>query len=182
MVGCTDAPPSFVEFGRAALEVLAARDRWHRRREALLAHPSDDERRRHPSAVELSVVLPGLPKRHLAAARVFEQGLLVLQAWLLAPPILEERSAAGYFALFRSPQPAKATKRQACELEAAWPWTRLWDIDVRDHHGPCSRRQLGWPPRACLLCGDDHETCIGARRHQVENLRAQALLLAAEVR
>ena len=65
----------------------------------------------------------------------------------------------------------ETVKRRMIELEESCPLGRLFDIDVMDATtDKISRRQLGFPPRRCLLCGESAAVCARSQAHPMEKL------------
>ncbi len=65
----------------------------------------------------------------------------------------------------------ETVKRRMVELEESCPLGRLFDIDVMDATtDKISRRQLGFPPRRCLLCGESAAVCARSQAHPMEKL------------
>lgn len=129
--------------------------------------------------VEVALNIPGWPKSGAAFARVFRAGVRGVSAVLGHGPAYQRFDAAGYYALFNSGIPALHVKRAMCRLEEQAPWGRLLDIDCHGPEGKVTREAAGAPPRRCFLCAAPHESCIQARRHSLEALRAEAVRLAS---
>jgi triphosphoribosyl-dephospho-CoA synthase CitG/holo-ACP synthase CitX len=73
-----------------------------------------------------------------------------------------------------------AMKRLAVDWEADHPWGELADLDVMDSGGsPVGRVDLGFPPRACLICGEDAALCTTERRHVLASIEACVEEIAA---
>lgn len=67
--------------------------------------------------------------------------------------------------------PASELKQLAVELEETPSVGRLFDMDVLDCSGKkLSRRELGLPPRKCLLCDNDAVICARSRAHGLDAL------------
>jgi holo-ACP synthase len=152
-------------------EVLDGRDRRAARCRALL------EAHRLP-VLQATLVVPGpvkdLPecRRLMAVASAQLDAGLRVRGWTVAadepafPPTGPER-------LLAVAAPARDLKRLAVSLEQDQPLGRFWDLDVIDPvSGPVSRRELGLPPRPCLLCGGEARACARSRRHPVAELVA----------
>ena len=74
-------------------------------------------------------------------------------------------------------------KRLAVDWESCHPWGELADLDVMDSKGnPVGRADLGLPPRACLVCGENASVCTTGRRHEVAviKLRVDEILRRPE--
>ncbi|HWR12663.1 MAG TPA: triphosphoribosyl-dephospho-CoA synthase CitG [Rectinemataceae bacterium] len=73
-----------------------------------------------------------------------------------------------------------ALKRLAVDWETNHPWGELADLDVMDSGGnPVGRADLGFPPRACLICGEDAALCTTERRHGLASIEARIEEIAA---
>jgi holo-ACP synthase CitX len=155
-------------YAKLKAELLAARDR----REAALREALGD---RHRTLLQLSLNLPGADKRPAGAGALFCWAQDRLHAELPALlKLAENRDSLGPWALYAGQSPATATKRLALTIEAALPAGRLLDIDVYDRQGKaCDRKQLGLPPRRCLLCGEAARDCIRLQRHGAGQLKAR---------
>ncbi len=79
---------------------------------------------------------------------------------------------------------ALAVKRILTEVEESSPLGRLFDIDVLTADGTkVSRRDIGYPPRTCLICGEPASDCAGGRVHTVAELQQKTVeIIAAELR
>lgn len=156
----------------ALADLLAARERRVALRDAALAA--------HPGTAALSVtpVMPGPVKdsrvaRLLQAAALAELGALLdarAWPWSLARA---ETGPTGAEALLLVEAEAADLKRAVADLEDRHPLGRLWDIDVAAAAGrTLARRDLGLPPRACLLCAEPAHACARSRAHAVPELLA----------
>lgn len=66
---------------------------------------------------------------------------------------------------------AMTLKRLAVELEEEHPQGALIDIDVADSVGnPLSRRDMGYPARKCLVCGEDAVLCSAGENHSLSEI------------
>ncbi len=66
---------------------------------------------------------------------------------------------------------AMTLKRLAIELEEEHPQGALIDIDVADSVGnPLSRRDMGYPARKCLVCGEDAVLCSAGQNHSLSEI------------
>lgn len=61
-------------------------------------------------------------------------------------------------------------KTAAVRVEEEDALGRLFDIDVMTEEGGISRRELGAPPRKCLLCDNDAKVCARGRSHEMNQL------------
>lgn len=55
-------------------------------------------------------------------------------------------------------------------LESKGHFGRLYDIDVEDKNGSCSREDLELPERKCFLCEKEAKVCARSREHTVNEM------------
>ena len=161
-------PPLPSYEGRAvALDaVLAARDARVARQQAMQAAGG--------VLLSLTLVAPGAVKRSPLLDAIFAAALAALR------PLVDDARArieavddSGHHALYLLDGEARDWKTRMLALENRAPLSRLWDIDIIDRDGVAvSRRDLGLPPRRCLICDDDAKTCARERRHDIAALQA----------
>lgn len=85
--------------------------------------------------------------------------------------ITEIKEHTGYECFFAVKGEAKQVKKALTPLEENSTIGRLFDIDVLDLDGnKISREEIGYGPRACLLCEEPAFVCGRSRRHSVEEL------------
>lgn len=155
--------------------LLAARDRRQALLERLFPAP-------FPTALMLSLNLPGDEKSGERAEKLFAWGERALAAALPALLVLRERDALGPFALYHSPLAPAEAKRLAMGVESGHPAGRLLDLDIFDASGaPLGRAALGLPPRSCLLCAEPALSCIRVKRHTSRALQVQAQAVINEL-
>jgi holo-ACP synthase CitX len=65
---------------------------------------------------------------------------------------------------------AYAVKALTVELEDSCAAARLFDMDVVTSERIVSRRELGYPPRKCLICEDVAHVCARSQRHDMAAL------------
>lgn len=149
-------------------EILEARDARHARLLAALAAGA-------PSTLFLSLNVVGEEKTPPGAAPLFAWGAARLA--ILLPGLREVHRATdrlGPFALFLGGWAPVLAKEAAIALEEESPAARLLDLDVYDGGGnPVGRRELGLPPRRCLLCEEAAADCMRLSRHDRHLLRAR---------
>lgn len=154
----------------ALADLLAARERRVALRDAALAAAPG-------AAASVTPVMPG-PVKDSALARLVQAAALAELArlldargwaWSLARA---ETGPAGPEALLVVAADAADLKRALAALEDHHPLGRLWDLDVATRHGAVARRDLGLPPRACLLCAEAAHACARSRAHPVADLLA----------
>ena len=161
-------PPLPSHEGRAVAldDILAARDARVARQQAMLAQGG--------VLLSLTLVAPGAVKRSPLLDAIFAAALAALR------PLVDDARArieavddSGHHALYLLDGEARDWKTRMLALENRAPLSRLWDIDIIDHDGVAvSRRDLGLPPRRCLICDDDAKTCARARCHGIDDLNA----------
>ena len=124
--------------------------------------------------LSLTLVAPGAVKRSPLLDAIFAAALAALR------PLVDDARArieavddSGHHALYLLDGEARDWKTRMLALENRAPLSRLWDIDIIDRDGVAvSRRDLGLPPRRCLICDDDAKTCARERRHDIAALQA----------
>ena len=161
-------PPLPSHEGRAVAldDILAARDARVARQQAMLAQGG--------VLLSLTLVAPGAVKRSPLLDAIFAAALAALR------PLVDDARArieavddCGHHALYLLDGEARDWKTRMLALENRAPLSRLWDIDIIDRDGVAvSRRDLGLPPRRCLLCDADAKTCARERRHNIAALQA----------
>ena len=161
-------PPLPSHEGRAVAldDILAARDARVARQQAMLAQGG--------MLLSLTLVAPGAVKRSPLLDAIFAAALAAMR------PLVDDARArieavddSGHHALYLLDGEARDWKTRMLALENRAPLSRLWDIDIIDRDGVAvSRRDLGLPPRRCLICDDDAKTCARERRHDIAALQA----------
>ena len=161
-------PPLPSHEGRAIAldDILAARDARAARQQAMLAQGG--------VLLSLTLVAPGAVKRSPLLDAIFAAALDAIR------PLVDDARArieavddSGHHALYLLDGEARDWKTRMLALENRAPLSRLWDIDIIDRDGVAvSRRDLGLPPRRCLICDDDAKTCARERRHDIAALQA----------
>lgn len=161
-------PPLPSHEGRAVAldDILAARDARVARQQALLAQGG--------VLLSLTLVAPGAVKRSPLLDAIFAAALDALRPYVSDARARQEAvDDGGHHALYLLDGDAHDWKKRVIALENRAPLARLWDIDIIGGNGnPVSRRELGLPPRRCLLCDDDAKTCARERRHSIGELQA----------
>ncbi len=135
----------------------------------------------------LTMNIPGPVKRDSLIERGFHLGLRLLLAQLQGEgiPLLHREQVlapTGCEGYMVAEGEALRLKELAAQVEDAYPWTRLLDIDVlTPEGGKLSREDLGLPPRTCLLCHQPAMVCARSRNHGLPALidRTKALLQEA---
>ena len=151
--------------------MLASRVARAARQRAALA------RWRHP-VISVTLVLPGPrkagagPQALLEAALAAVDGLLAERAWPVeqAQARLEPTGPEALRVVDADPL---ELKRALAALEETHPLGRLWDLDVlAPDRGSIARKELGLPPRRCLLCPEPAHACARSRAHPLPELLA----------
>lgn len=111
--------------------------------------------------VQLSLNIPGPDKLPPGAENLFRWCLRqVLELLPLVECCSHGHDLLGPWTLLGTDQDARRIKQQTIKLESAIPAGRLFNIDVYDRQGqPIGRRELGLPPRPCLVCGKEIAAC-----------------------
>lgn len=154
--------------GESTLEiVLDNREARVMRQRALL------EKHRMP-LVSFTVNMPGPVKDNTAARIVFAEGMRLLDerirscGWTVQERTVTE-GPAGPECVVAVNADAVAVKKHTVVLEDETPLGRLFDMDVLDMAGESlSRTELGFAPRACLLCASPAKECGRSRKHGLE--------------
>ena len=161
-------PPLPASSGKAvALDaVLAARDARVVRQQAMLAQGG--------VLLSLTLVAPGAVKRSPLLDAIFAAALNVLRPHVGDARARQEAvDDSGHHALYLLDGDAHDWKKRVIALENRSPLARLWDIDIIGGDGVAvARRDLGLPPRRCLICDDDAKPCARERRHSINALQA----------
>ena len=146
--------------------VLAARDARVARQQAMLQQGG--------VLLSLTLVAPGAVKRSPLLDAIFAAALAAIRPLISdARARLEAVDDGGHHALYLLDGDARDWKKRVIALENRAPLARLWDIDIIDRDGAAiSRRDLGLPPRRCLICDGDAKSCARARRHSIGELQA----------
>ncbi|CNE52648.1 MULTISPECIES: citrate lyase holo-[acyl-carrier protein] synthase [Yersinia] len=157
-------------------ELLTSRESRQNRQQLWLA-------RHQVSLISLTLVAPGAVKDNPLTRKLFAlawQAITTLsqqQRW----PVLQQEVfplPTGCEGLIAVDLPAEQVKDAALLLELKHPQGRLWDIDVLDATGQIlSRRDVGLPPRRCLLCHRPANVCGRAQTHSINELLAQMELM-----
>jgi holo-ACP synthase len=152
-------------------QMLEARDRRAARQQAALARFGEP-------VVSATVVMPGAIKDTGRSRTILQAAVTALdrlfaeRAWpvLLFAPV---SAPTGPEALYAVAADAMDLKQALVDIEDSHPLGRLWDLDVIDpRRGIIARRDLGRPPRRCLLCDDWAHACARSRRHPLAELLA----------
>lgn len=167
----------FTNGDRPSLEkVLRGRElRWNLQEKLLLRFPEE-------SLLSFKLNIPGPVKRNPVILRIFQIGMEDIESLLdqkNLSPLFEKRVDADtgpeWFLVVS--QDARALKRAMVDLEESMPLGRLYDIDVLHREmnqiRSIERTEVGYPPRTCLVCGNEAKICAGARTHSLKELHEQ---------
>ncbi len=128
-----------------------------------------------PTVIAISTNVPGSPKHLLGLSRHAREALATLHPWPGFQTLHAGPDALGPFYVALCNLSPKEAKRRTVAIEEARPSARLLDLDICDARGTqIGRRELGLPPRPCLLCGAPAGDCIRLCRHPPAKLRAHA--------
>ncbi len=157
-------------------EMLAAREHRVDRQRGLLA--------RFPGPlICFSLNIAGPYKAFPLARKAFEEGCGMILSELnrrrISVDVSEtEHLKTGDCAYFAVPYDPLAVKRMLCDIEESCALGRLFDMDLIGPDGiKISRKELGLPERACLICGNPSSGCARSRRHPVEELQRRSVEL-----
>jgi len=137
--------------------------------------------------ISLTITIPGSIKLTPCSLFLFEQACTQIEAYYKKNQIecltmiknTDVTGPEGFFILNQAEQQLK----QACmEIEDSHPLGRLWDIDVisAKNHTGISRNALGYPPRKCLICGNEAKVCARTRKHTTDELIAKIETIARQ--
>jgi holo-ACP synthase CitX len=132
----------------------------------------------HLWVLQITLNIPGTPKNIPGDSEC----LLATEKALYSPGFPQDlrvrksgENAAGKTLFFAGDTPSpRRIKEMAVALEEHLPWGRLLDMDVLTASGALSRKELGFPPRKCLLCDEEAKICARLGKHGFEELRSKA--------
>jgi len=158
-----------MSYGRLRNSILSARDRRQEHLEVYLMG-------RYPSAVFLSLNIPGTDKNRPGVESLFSRALLgFFTAFPNAGNLTRSLDLLGPYAFISLDREPACVKRRCIEMEGADPCARLIDFDIFDESGcQVDRATLGLPPRSCLVCGLPAVECIRLRRHAAWEVTGRA--------
>jgi len=137
--------------------------------------------------ISLTITIPGSIKLTPCSLFLFNQACKQIEDYYQQNRIecltviknTETTGPEGFFIINQAEQQLK----QACiDIEDSHPLGRLWDIDiisVKNYTG-ISRNALGYPPRKCLICGNEAKACARARTHTTDELIAKIETIARQ--
>ncbi|HEY9053825.1 MAG TPA: triphosphoribosyl-dephospho-CoA synthase [Rectinemataceae bacterium] len=160
-------------------EILQAREeRWQRKLSLLSRFALGEGEAGLLSLASLTLRMPAtlrLSGTYDSLALAFLSSFLRELELASITPVYEEYriSADGPEALILASAPAERLKRLSVAWEESEPTRALADLDIMDHTGRnISRSDLGYPPRACLVCGGNAAVCSADSRHAASDLES----------
>lgn len=146
------------------------------RREQRSAYQKELIKRYGCAIVSFMVNMPGPVKVTSLTKKVHKAGMSALLAALpqdkicFSEVLFLQTGFEGYTAVNL---PAEELKRITVELENSLSYGRLLDFDVFDKtQAQISRTQLGFAPRACIVCGKKGAACASRRLHELPEIIA----------
>ncbi|SNY93199.1 holo-ACP synthase [Cohaesibacter sp. ES.047] len=151
-------------------EILSAKDQRVQRRVAA-------QQRHHLPSLTMTIVMPGAIKTCALSLLLADQARTAIdrsfkqQGWSYET-VWTGEVASGPECLYLVDATPETLKRAMVAIEVSHPLGRLWDLDVHSAQGEgLSRKQVGFPPRKCLLCDEEAHACARSRAHTIEELR-----------
>lgn len=158
------------------LEILDARERRVKKQEQLRTQYQKP-------LLCFTMNIPGPEKWNRDVSIGFTVGKLLLEKQLEKIVYSESQyDTAGCAAYYVVDMPQEQVKQIAIDIEHTRQIGRLFDMDVLDADGrKIPREELGYPPRKCLICGEDARICGRSRAHGLEALqeKTRGLLCSA---
>lgn len=126
------------------------------------------------SLVSMTLNIPG-PVKQFPLAKAAAESCMEELRRMFGTSILEQQLLhlhTGSEAMIRLDLPPEFVKEKLIQMEEFHPLGRLFDLDVLGQDGRAvSRKQMGKPPRACLLCGRDAKVCARSQAHSMRELQ-----------
>lgn len=126
--------------------------------------------------VQVALNVPGFPKRIEGDEKVLLKAMDLFsssfgtEGRVASPFRLDNGAGLAFLLAYRGRDPVQA-KRCAVEVETEQPWGRTLDMDILTPCGSLSRKDLGLPPRRCLLCEREAKVCSRLGAHEIRDLR-----------
>lgn len=121
-------------------------------------------------------VFPYTKWAYEVGSSIISKGVSLLNGDVLEQ--FEARNETGWEGFFALNLPPEEIKTYLLEQEEHHPLGRLFDFDVlRTDGSKLSRQELGFPERACLLCGNPAFLCGRSRTHSAQELLAKEIEL-----
>ncbi len=132
--------------------------------------------------IQLTLSIPGAIKDSFLLRELFKEGITQLhQAF---PSIAMEElyfdptGPQGLLALHTDS--AYSIKERACQIETAYPYARLFDIDIYDSNRQTISSPYRKQGRTCLLCNHNAVVCMRLRKHSAAELQNKIQELLTE--
>jgi holo-ACP synthase CitX len=159
-------------------EVLAGREERAKRQRGLLEHGA--------FALQIILNVPGWPKHIDGEERIIVKfhNYFIKSFSIKSKDETIFANGAGLCCLLLfdgSSADALRAKRLAVKLEEEKRGGRLVDMDVITKGSIISRADLKLPPRKCIVCGSNAKSCAQAQAHTIEEVRAAAEKIAADL-
>ncbi len=121
-------------------------------------------------------VFPYTKWAYEVGSSIISKGVSLLNGDVLEQ--FEAKNETGWEGFFALNLPPEEIKTYLLEQEEHHPLGRLFDFDVlRTDGSKLSRQELGFPERACLLCGNPAFLCGRSRTHSAQELLAKEIEL-----
>ncbi len=126
--------------------------------------------------VSATLNIPGPVKDKVHYRKALELGMEKLEKFISPDVVLHREirhlhtGSEGYLLLDEEKMDLRSVKEAAIAVEEADALGRLFDMDVMNKDRGISRRELGYPGRKCLLCGEDAKVCARGQRHPMDKL------------
>ncbi|MBQ9255296.1 MAG: citrate lyase holo-[Bacteroidales bacterium] len=150
--------------------LLKSRDERYKKQQDLLQKYPDK------TLLCLTVIMPGSVKRNSSSLFVAQVGKEVLFKEFSSKIVFYEQRdlQTGFEAYIIIDKEKTDVKKILCSIEESHPLGRLFDIDVINSDGvPISRKDIGLPPRKCLICGEESRFCMRNFTHTQEELHSK---------
>jgi len=143
-------------------EILDAREQREKQIQESVERTDD-------TIIVISTNIPGEDKVPQGAFRVFTYGCVAVRGELSTHYIILDKDAAGYFSILSCSENPETAKKIAVQIEETTEAARLLDIDVYSNNGKqIGRKELGLPPRKCLVCDEPAVDCIRSANHGID--------------
>lgn len=124
----------------------------------------------------LTINMPGRDKRNEFSRRLFYVAKKAITKELLTKEVqiidkLEFANGAGDVFLLASDLNPKNLKKIVLNIEKENPQGRFFDIDIYNSSNQAlSRKDLGYPPRKCFICGQNAKICMRTKKHSLKEI------------
>ncbi|WP_392562661.1 citrate lyase holo-[acyl-carrier protein] synthase [Orbus sturtevantii] len=137
--------------------------------------------------ISLTITIPGPIKLTPYSLFLFAQACTQIEAYyqqnkIACLNVIKNSDASGPEGFFVLSQTEQQLKQACMDIEDSHPLGRLWDIDVISAQNSISisRNILGYPPRKCLICGNEAKFCARARIHTIDELTSTIETIARQ--